>query len=74
MVTEFDVSYIKEIMSSLIAYTHGKVYMYIMCLLFILPCTCVGLAVGDVDSGLKTAFENRIQLQLVHNHPGYLQQ
>ena len=31
---------------------------------FIYSCTKVGLAVGDVDSRLKTAFENRIELQV----------
>ena len=44
VVTEFDVRYIKEIMSSLTAYTRGKVY-------YLLP-----FAVGNIDSRLKTAF------------------
>ena len=52
VVTEFDVCYIKEIMSSLTAYTHGKVY-YLL-----------AFAVGNIDSCLKTAFENRIELQV----------
>ena len=47
-----------------VAYTHGVSVFNFICLLFILPPTQVGLAVGDVDSRLKTAFENRIELQV----------
>ena len=39
-------------------------YTYIICSLSIHSCTQVGLAVGDVESRLKTAFENRIELQV----------
>ena len=41
-----------------------RIILYTFCLLFISSCTKVGLAVGDVDSRLKTAFENRIELQV----------